>query len=141
MILKRFLDFFNQKFSSIWTEILKFLNKKTDIAWCFSTFFKKTDLTWLSLMRTNPVNNFWWWQFLFIYMINFLSRIEISLLNMWKLIKFQNFPCFFFQNFSNSRVFFCLNCQIPGFQVKWQPCLIKSMLLPLLKQYLITTPS
>ena len=47
-----------------------------------------------------------------------------------KTVKIQGFSKFFsdfrtklqiiFQNFSNSRIF-CLNCQIPGFQVKWQP--------------------
>ena len=50
---------------------------------------------------------------LFINMIDFLSQIEILLLNMWKLLKFQVFLVifvqnsrFFFQNFPNSRFFF-----------------------------------
>ena len=52
--LKKISQFFLiknfQAFELRKTEILKFLNKKTDLAWRFSTFFKKTDLAWLSLI-------------------------------------------------------------------------------------------
>ena len=67
-------------------------------------------------------------------MIDFLCQIEILVLKMLKLLKIPGFPRFFdqdsrfFSKFLKFQVFlgyFCLNCRIPGFQVKWQPCLIK----------------
>ena len=68
------------------------------------------------------IRNFWWWQKNLKYMINFLCQIEISLLNMLKLMKITGFSrfCSKFLKFqvilpklSNSRFF----------EVKWQPCL------------------
>ena len=59
-------------------------------------------------------------------MIEFLSKVEILLLNMWKLLNFQVFPGLFSDFCSKFQVFFkisqipgfskffCLNCQIQG---------------------------
>ena len=55
--------------------------------------------------------------YIFIYMINFLSRTEILLLNMLKLLKKPGFSRFF-SKFLKLQVFpglFCLSCQTPGF--------------------------
>ena len=62
---------------------------------------------------------FRWWQKCFIHVIDFLSQIEILLLNMWILFKIPGF----FQNFSNSRCFLPKLENSRFFQVKWQPCI------------------
>ena len=61
-------------------------------------------------------------------MTDFLCQTEILLLQMLKLLKIPDFPVFF-SNFQKFQVFpgcFCLNCLIPGFQVKW-PVLYKQI--------------
>ena len=64
-------------------------------------------------------------------MIDFLCQIEFLQLKMLELLKIPGFSGFLIKipGFSIPGIFkisqipyyFCLKCQIPGFQVKWQP--------------------
>ena len=74
-------------------------------------------------------------------MIDFMCQIETLLLNMLKLLKISGFSSFllkvsviFFLISQIPRIsrFFCLNCQISGFKVKWQPLFIAVYVFDLL---------
>ena len=68
MILKRFINFFNQKFSSIWTEknwVSQIFKQKN---WFNLTFFNFFQKNWFSLTSTNPV---FFFMFLLIYLLVF----------------------------------------------------------------------